>query len=95
MEAKDTRQLIDRKARIDDRLDGRRQWESDRPVVQNTNLHYEVAGRATATSHGGIGLVHEFVREIGLVGAIDGRNPGKEPTWRAGRAALKCRHSLR
>ena len=33
----------------------------------------------------------------GLPTAIQavGRNPGKEPTWRAGRAALKCRNSLR
>jgi len=71
VKAEDTQRLSDRKSRIDDRLDGGHQWESDRPVVENTNLHYDVASRVTATSIGGIGLVHEFVRELGLVDAID------------------------
>ena len=45
MKAKDTQRLAERKARIDDRLDGGRQWETLRPVVESTNLHYEDAGR--------------------------------------------------
>ena len=69
MKAEDTKRLSDRKSRIDHRLDGRRQWESDRPVTENTNLHYDVASRVSATSIGGIGLVHEFVRKLGLVDA--------------------------
>ena len=71
MKAKDTQRLDERKARIDDRLDSGRQWESSRPIVEGTNLHYEVAGRVNATSLGGIGLVHEFVRQLGLVDALD------------------------
>lgn len=60
VKAEDTQRLSDREARIDDRLDG------DRPVVENTNLHYEIASRGT-------GLVQEFVRGLRLVDAI-GRN---------------------
>lgn len=71
MKAEDTQRLTERKVRIDTRLDAGRQWESRQPVVENSNLHYEVAGRVTATSIGGIGLVHEFVRELGLVDAIN------------------------
>ena len=71
MKANDTQRLTKRKARIDDRLDAERPWEGTRPVVEGTNLHYEVAGRVTATALGGIGLVHEFVRSIGLAEALD------------------------
>ena len=71
MKADDTQRLAERKARIDDRLDGGRQWESLRPLVEGTNLHYEVAGRVNATSAGGIGLVHECMRTLGLADALD------------------------
>ncbi len=73
MKADDTQRLAERKARIEERLDGGRQWESTRPVVENANLHYEVSGRVGATSLGGIGLVHEFVRQLGLVEALDAK----------------------
>ena len=71
MKSEDTQRLTERKTRIDGRLDAERQWESHQPVVENTNLHYDVASRVSATSIGGIGLVHEFVRKLGLVDAID------------------------
>lgn len=71
MKAHDTQRLAERKARIEHRLDGNRQWESDEPVVEGRNLHYEVAGRSKATALGGIGLIHEFVRQLGLIEAID------------------------
>jgi len=71
VKADDTKRLSERKAGIDERLDGGRQWESERPVVENANLRYEISGRVGATSLGGIGLVHEFVRHLGLVEALD------------------------
>jgi hypothetical protein len=71
VKADDTQRLAERKRRIDDRLDGARQWESAQPVIENANLRYEVAGRVRATSLGGIGLVHEFVRHLGLVKSLD------------------------
>ena len=71
VKAEDTQRLAKRKARIEDRLDGSRQWESERPVIESTNLRYEVSGRVEATGLGGIGLVHEFVRGLGLVESLD------------------------
>lgn len=71
MKAQDRQRLRRRKARIDRRLDGTCPWESARPVLGNRNLRYEVSGRVNATARGGIGLVHEFVRELGLPEAID------------------------
>ena len=70
MKAKDTHRHDARKSRIASRLAGPT-WQSDRPVVGGSNLRYEIAGRATATQAGGIGLVHEFVRAIGLADSID------------------------
>ena len=71
MKADDTQRLAERKSRIDGRLDGERQWESARPLVGGRNLHYEVSGRVQATALGGIGLIHEFVRSLGLAEALD------------------------
>lgn len=71
MKSDDTQRLAERKARIDDRLDGGRPCASEVPLIEGTNLHYEVAGRVTATALGGIGLVNEFVRQIGLAEALD------------------------
>jgi len=71
VKADDTQRLADRKARIDGRLDAARQRECSRPLVEGRNLHYEVAGRVQATGLGGIGLIHEFVRSLGLAEALD------------------------
>ena len=71
VKADDTQRLAERKARIDDRLGGERQWESERPIIESTNLRYEVSARVQATALGGIGLVHEFVRHLGLAESLD------------------------
>ena len=70
MKAKDTQHLASRKSRIASRLSGR-VWQGNAPVVGGSNLRYEVAGRVNATLAGGIGLIHEFTRSIGLTDAID------------------------
>lgn len=71
MKADDTRFLNDRKSRIDERLDPRWQEEREQPMLAGTNGRYEVSGRMTALACGGIGLVHELARSIGLAEAID------------------------
>ena len=71
MKADDTQRLADRKGRIESRLVAERQWEAERPVVEGRNLHYEVSGRIQATALGGVGLIHEFVRSLGLPEALD------------------------
>ena len=70
MKAKDRRVLSERKARIDERLNSPPEWRL-RPMIGGANVSYEVASRVTAVFCGGIGLVHAFVRALGLPEAID------------------------
>jgi hypothetical protein len=65
--------LRERKSEIDDRLDPVWQHERATPVIGGSNLAYEVAGRTRAISYGGIGVMHELVRALGLQEAIDAR----------------------
>ena len=63
-----------RQRRIEDRLDRFNfPADLDRPMIRGTNVHYELAGRATGTAYGGIGLVHRLVERLGLAGEIDRR----------------------
>jgi hypothetical protein len=40
-------------------------------MFRATNIQYEVAERAVGTAYGGIGLIHQLVRRLGLADAID------------------------
>lgn len=71
MRAKDRAALSERKARLDVRLDPEWQAEQDQPMLRGSAVRYEVSARVNAISYGGIGLVHEFARSIGLAEAID------------------------
>lgn len=71
MKAEDTRRLDDRKDRLEERLDPSWQEEQESPMLAGANTRYEVSGRVTAVPCGGIGLVHELVRSVGLAEAID------------------------
>jgi hypothetical protein len=71
VKADDSRFLSERKCRIDERLDPTWQEVSERPMLSGSNGGYEVSGRVTALSCGGIALMHELVRSLGLVEAID------------------------
>jgi Transposase DDE domain group 1 len=59
------------KRRIEQRLDkfGLRGFE--RPMFTASNIHYELADRVHAMTHGGIGAMHLLARRIGLIDAID------------------------
>ena len=70
MKTHDTQRMADRKARLDARLGGYQEWRLD-PVIEGTNIRYEVADRVTATPVGGIALIHELVRCLGLPESID------------------------
>jgi hypothetical protein len=63
-----------RQERIADRLD-KSNFPEDlaEPMIRATNIQYEVAGRAVGTPYGGIGLVHQLAKMIGLPAAIDQR----------------------
>jgi hypothetical protein len=71
VKANDSRLLQERKARLDVRLDPRIQEVRERPMIAGAVSGYEVSGKVTALSCGGIGLVHQMVRSLGLAEAID------------------------
>jgi hypothetical protein len=43
------------------------------PMIRGSAPQYELSGRATGTTCGGIGLIHQMVCELGLAEAIDRR----------------------
>ena len=47
--------------------------DCSRPMIAGSNVRYEIAARIEAMPCGGIGLIHEMVRSIGLAGSIDER----------------------
>jgi len=67
------KRIKQRKRRIERRLDRNDNRGCDRPVMTASNIHYELAGRTQATAHGGIGVIHQLVRKLGLDEAIDRR----------------------
>ena len=68
------KRMAARKRRLARRLD-KFNYPDDlaRPMLRATNIEYELAGRSVGTACGGIGLVHQLVRELGFAGAIDHR----------------------
>jgi hypothetical protein len=63
-----------RKRRLRKRLDkGNYPSDLSRPMLRAGNVQYELAGRASGTAHGGIGLIQQLVRDLGLAEAIDQR----------------------
>lgn len=73
MNAKIHQQLVNRKSRIERRLDKKQLGDSDRPMFTATNIHYEIADRTRGLAHGGIGAMHLLARRIGLIDAINDR----------------------
>lgn len=73
MRAQDAAVMADRRRRIEHRLDRDRQAERETPMLGGSNVRYEMAARAQAIPCGGIGLIHEMVRSIGLAESIDER----------------------
>ncbi len=63
-----------RKRRLQQRLD-KDHYPDDlsRPMIRGSTPRYELAGRASGTAYGGIGLIHQLVRDLGLAEAIDQR----------------------
>jgi hypothetical protein len=45
----------------------------EQPMLRATNIQYEVAQRSIATAYGGIGLLHQLAKSLGLPAAIDQR----------------------
>lgn len=72
MRARDAVVWEEQRARLATRLD-RENLPDDlsRPMIAGSNVRYEIAGRIEAMPCGGIGLIHEMVRAIGLADQID------------------------
>ncbi len=71
MRPQDTETLTRGKSAVESRL-RRSEWPTGPgPVMAGGNEHFEVSARIHATNHGGIGLVHRLVRQVGLAGLID------------------------
>jgi Transposase DDE domain group 1 len=64
--------LAARKRRIERRLD-KTDVRCDGPMMSASNIHYEVADRIQATSAGGIGMIHQLVKRLGLDREINER----------------------
>jgi hypothetical protein len=67
-----SRRIAARKRRLVRRLN-KDNFPADlgRPMLRDTSLRYELDGRASGTTCGGIGLVRQLVRDLGLAEAID------------------------
>ncbi len=52
----------------------KRNWnDQPRPMMSGTNIHYDVAGRHSGISCGGIGIIHQMVQKMGLPDAINSK----------------------
>ena len=63
--------LRNRKQRIERRLRPKNWEDQPRPMLQASNIHYEMAQRTAAMNCGGIGAMHLMVQRLGLVEEID------------------------
>jgi hypothetical protein len=63
--------LRNRKRRIERRLAPRNWEDQPQPMMGGSNIHYELSGRISGTSYGGMGAMHTMVRSLGLVEEID------------------------
>jgi hypothetical protein len=68
--AKIRRLLAERKRRVAKRLDKTR-LPPECPVLSASNIHYEIAERTQAIAAGGIGVMHQLVKRLGLDQAIN------------------------
>ena len=66
------RKLAERKRRIQARLDKTR-LDCACPVISASKIHYELADRTQAICAGGIGMIHQLVKRLGLDDAINQR----------------------
>jgi len=65
------RKLAARKRRIKKRLDKTRVLDVPCPMISATNIRYEIAERTQAVSVGGIGAIHQMVKQLKLDRLID------------------------
>ncbi len=65
--------LARRKRRIARRLAKRHWKDQPRPMLTAGAIRYELAERGRAIGCGGIGMIHQLARRVGLIESIDAR----------------------
>jgi len=68
-----SKQLKQRKQRIQYRLRDIHWKEQDKPMFSAQNIHYEIADRSRGLAYGGIGCMQLLVQQTGLVQALNDR----------------------
>ncbi len=64
------KKLNKRKQKIRKRTKKRNWKEQLLPILQASNIHYEMDGRYQGIAHGGIGAIHLLAQKIGLIDEI-------------------------
>ena len=72
MKIKIRKQLVARKRRMAKRLDRTRMGNAS-PVLSATNIEYELSDRSQAICAGGIGMIHQVVKQLNLDQEINRR----------------------
>lgn len=71
MKRKIRNKLSASKRKILNRLEKAAKQMRDSPMLQHQNINYEIADKVRAIRHGGIGLVHQLVCDVGLIDRIN------------------------
>ena len=70
MKSSTSKNLRNRKRRIEYRLRDRDWCDQEHPMLGARNVHYEVAERTRGFAVGGLGAIHQMAQSTGLVGEI-------------------------
>ena len=70
MKKKDGKRLEQRETEILERLANTHEVRLS-PMLEATNVAYEVSGRADATAWGGVASMYQLARTVGLVESLD------------------------
>ncbi len=73
MKRHDSEILDRRQGELEERLDRTWQPQTTTPVLSPGNIHYEMSGRTTGIKYGGMGVVVQLVKTLGLAEEIDQR----------------------
>jgi len=67
------RNIEKRKRKIDKKLK-KRNWEDQpHPMLRGSNIHYDIDGRHSGISCGGIGIIHQMIQKMGLPAEINSK----------------------
>jgi hypothetical protein len=74
LSVRDSKRIIEKRRKKLERRLRRIQWEDQKqPMLNGTNIHYEVSEKVQAINCGGIGAIHKMVQWSGLVKEIDAK----------------------